>query len=210
MNSSEFSCLAGLMSSGEPVCIIFNDNKIVGSRSDKLFCELVLNARYGESFQISDQRCRVGSYILGADDHVPSEYYFKSGRYASRDIAQMAAESLPRKDTCAYPIKIEPLHANNGYFDVMVLYLTPEKAMKVVQAYSYYTGERVNINTIGAASVCADCTILPLQKGLAISVGCKGSRKHTGYSDHEMPVGISQSVAAKIEAGLSLIPKTSD
>ncbi len=210
MNSNEFLCLANLMTGGEPVCITLNDRDSIGSQSEKLFCELVLNARYGESFQISDQRCGVGSYILGADDQVPSKYYFKSGRYVSKDIAQMAAESLPRKDTSAYPIKIEPLHTNNGYFDVMILYLTPEKTMKVVQAYSYYTGERVNINTIGAASICADCTVLPVHKGLTISVGCKGSRKHTGYSDNELPVGISASTAAKIEAGLALIPNTSD
>ena len=41
-----------------------------------------------------------------------------------------------------------------------------------------------------------------------ISLGCKGSRKHTGYADEEVVVGIPFDIANKIDEALDKIPET--
>jgi uncharacterized protein (DUF169 family) len=61
---------------------------------------------------------------------------------------------------------------------------------------------------MGAASICGDCTVLALEKGISLSFGCKGSRKHSGYEDFEVPLGLSFEKAAEIEKGLSKLPET--
>jgi len=77
-----------------------------------------------------------------------------------------------------------------------------------VQAHSYKSGARVVVDTLGAASVSGDCTALALDKGIGLSFGCKGSRKHSEYSDDELPLGIGVKFVKMIEEGLSKIPNT--
>ena len=201
--------ISSLMDIGEPVCVTFNE-RANSEPSDLLYCEMVHKARYGESFSVSTQSCPVGEYVLGVSDNTPHEYYLKSGRYIDIQTARRASESLPRVVKPYRSIKIEPLFENNGAFDALILYLKPERAMRIVQAYSYASGARVIADTLGAASVCGDCTALTIEKGLGLSFGCKGSRKHSGYSDDEMPLGIAAEFIENIENGLNNIPKTWD
>ena len=195
------------MNIGEPVCVTF-DMVAEGEPSDLLYCEMIHKARHGESFLVSAQGCPVGEYVLGVSNDAPQEYYFKSGRYIDIQTAQRASESLPRVVKPYRSIKIEPLSKNNGTFDLIVLYVTPERAMRVVQAYSYASGVRVVVDTLGAASVCGDCTAMAIEKGLGLSFGCKGSRKHSGYSNDEVPLGIGAEFVKMIEEGLGQIPNT--
>lgn len=195
------------MDSGEPVCITFEDG-ISGEISNLLYCELVQKARYGESFCVAVQQCPVGAYVLGTSDNPPQDYYFRSGRYSNMEAARRASVSLPRVNRKYNSIRVEPLSKNKGKFDVLILYLKPESAMRIVQAHSYSDGTRVLIDTVGAASICGDCTVLPLERGLGLSFGCKGSRKHSGYQDIEVPVGIAFELVEKIEEGLDKIPPT--
>ena len=195
------------MDIGEPVCVTF-DKHADGEPSDLLYCEITHKARHGESYSISAQGCPVGAYVLGVSDDSPHEYYFKSGRYSDMQAARRASDSLPRVVKPYRSIKIEPLSMNNGTFDVLILYLTPERAMRIMQAYSYASGVRVVVDTLGAASVCGDCTALVIENGVGLSFGCKGSRKHSGYSDDEVPLGIGVEFIEKIEEGLGQIPNT--
>jgi len=204
----EIPNIVSLMDVGEPVCINFENEK--GNSSEQLYCELVHKARYGESFHMEDQRCSAGDYVLGRTSESPADYYLRSGRYRDREIAVKAVESIPRiwknyRSTC-----IEPLSSSEGIPDVLVLYLMPEKAMRIIQAYAYHFGKVAEISSIGAASICGDCTARPLTEGLGLSFGCKGSRKHSHYRDTEIPLGISGKIIEKIEEGLEKTPETFD
>ena len=201
--------ISSLMDIGEPVCVTF-DPRATGEPSDLLYCEMIHKARHGESFSVSAQACPVGAYVLGVSDDAPHEYYLKSGRYFDTQVARRASESLPRFKMSYHSIHIEPLSVNNGKFDVLILYLTPERAMRVVQAYSYASGARVVVDTLGAASVCGDCTAMAIESGVGLSFGCKGSRKHSGYSDDEVPIGIGFEFIKTIEDSLGHIPGTRD
>nr|QNO48067.1 hypothetical protein NLBKJNFB_00005 [Methanosarcinales archaeon ANME-2c ERB4] len=159
---------------------------------------------------MSAQGCPVGAYVLGVSDDAPHEYYLKSGRYVDMQAARRASDSLPRVVKPYRSIRIEPLSVNNGTFDVIILYLAPERAMRIVQAYSYASGARIVVDTLGAASVCGDCTALAIENGVGLSFGCKGSRKHSGYSDDEVPLGIGVKFVKTIEDGLGHIPETRD
>jgi len=201
--------IAGLMDSGEPVCVTFEDRG-AGERSNLLYCELVRKARYGRSFCVGMQRCPVGGYVFGTSEVPPHEYYLRSGRYLDMEAARRAAGSLPRVSRRYDSIRIEPLSENRGAFDILILFVIPERAMRIVQAHSYSEGAGVVIDTLGAASVCGDCTALVLERGLGMSFGCKGSRKHSGYPDSEVPVGMGFGMVKKVEEALGKIPATRD
>jgi uncharacterized protein (DUF169 family) len=64
------------------------------------------------------------------------------------------------------------------------------------------------MDTMGAASICGDCTVLAYRQGMGLSFGCKGSRKHSGYEDIEVPLGLSFEKAAEIEEALLNLPET--
>jgi uncharacterized protein (DUF169 family) len=173
-----------------------------------LFCELVQMARMGEEFQISGQGCSPGNYVLGFSEESPATYYLNSGRYKDSEAVENAALSLPRLKKRFSFIRIEPLSLNKGSFDVLILFLKPEKAMRIIQASAYSEGKRVVFDTMGAASICGDCIVLAYKQGIALSFGCKGSRKHSGYGDFEVPLGLSFEEANKIEETLSKLPET--
>ncbi|MCQ1536013.1 protein clustered with O-phosphoseryl-tRNA(Cys) synthetase [Methanosarcina sp. KYL-1] len=223
--------LSRLMEAGEPVCVTFETGEGNGEwkpaegengkkeaarfgsgnlpeKSGLLFCELVHKARFGETFRVSGQGCSPGNYVLGLSEESPAAYYLKSGRYRDPEAAEKAALSLPRlkKEFCS--IRVEPLSWNRENFDVLILFLKPEKAMRIVQAQAYPEGKRAVLDTMGAASVCGDCTALAVRQGLGLSFGCKGSRKHSGYEDFELPLGISFEKVEEIEEGLSKLPDT--
>lgn len=188
--------------------VVDTGDKKFPEKSRFLFCELVQKARMGEAFLISGQSCSPGDYVLGFSEKSPAAYYLSSGRYKDLQAAENAALSLPRLKKKFCFIRVEPLSLNKGSFDVLILFLKPEKAMRIVQASAYFEGKRAVLDTMGAASICGDCTVLAYRQGMGLSFGCKGSRKHSGYGDSEVPLGLSFENAAEIEEALSKLPET--
>ena len=198
--------IPGLIDKGKPVSVLFTGEK--GERSSLLYCELIQKARFGESFIIKNQGCKVGAFVLGETETSPEEYYFSTKRYKDRNAAKKAAAGIQRLDKKGSSIKITPYSGRD--FDVMVLFLKPERAMRIIQAYAYHSGESVKFMTGGIASICSDCTAYPLSGKLGISLGCKGSRKHSRYGDDEVVVGIPFKLANEIEEALGKIPRTDE
>lgn len=196
--------IPGLMDRGKPVSVLFTEEK--GKDSTLLYCELIQKARFGESFLIKNQGCRVGAYVLGETGISPEDYYYTSGRYADKNAAKNAAANLCRLTKMANSIKIAPY--SGGNFDILLLFLKPERAMRIVQAHAYLTGEPVDFRTGGIASICSDCTAYPMQGKPGISLGCKGSRKHSRYGDDEVVVGIPFKLVHEIDIALGKIPET--
>ncbi|HEY9247121.1 MAG TPA: DUF169 domain-containing protein [Candidatus Methanoperedens sp.] len=191
-----------LMDEGSPVSVLFREE--AGDCSSLLFCEMIQRARYGDSFIIEKQGCSVGAYVLGEIETAPLDYYHSSGRYMDREAAGRAAASLCRLSRRPTSIKIAPYSGDD--FDVLVLFLKPDKAMRLVQAFTYQDGRFPELRTGGIASICSDCTAYPANGRLGLSLGCKGSRKHSKYRDEELPVGIPFQFAERIESALGKIP----
>jgi uncharacterized protein (DUF169 family) len=199
-----FSNIQALMDKGTPVSVLFSDEE--GEVSHDLYCELIQKARFGDSFLIKNQVCRVGAYVLGDTEITPLDYYFESKRYSNMDAAKTATENLQRMKKKGQSIKIAPLSGEK--FDIMLLFLKPERAMRIVQAEAFITGKPFEMRTGGIASICSDCTVYPLQGRIGISLGCKGSRKHSKYGDDEVVVGIPFKLAKELNEALGKIPGT--
>ena len=193
-----------LMEKGKPVSILFCNDP--GTETPILYCELTHRARYGDSIIITNQGCRVCEYVLGNTENTPEEYYYNSGRYRNREATSNAVSSLKRLKRGGGSIKISPYSGEK--FDILILYVKPEKAMRIIQAYAYLEGKPVEIKTRGVASICSDCTAYPMEEKLGISLGCKGSRKHSKYGDDEVIVGIPFELAKDIDEALGKIPET--
>ncbi len=192
------------MENGKPVGILFTEEK--GVESTRLYCELIQKARYGEKFLIKNQGCTVGAFILGETEISPENYYFESKRYTNRTATKHAVDALARVAKRGKSIKISPHIGAN--FDVLLLFLKPERAMRLIQAFTYAKGSPVMIKTGGIASICSDCTAYPATGKLGISLGCKGSRKHSKYPDDELVIGIPYQLSEEIESALEKIPDT--
>jgi uncharacterized protein (DUF169 family) len=200
------------MDHGTPVTITLNtqeDTKNPPMHTDQLYCQIVHQARWGKTSHITTQHCTIGKHVLGQTQPQTTlaEYYHNKKRYKTHQAAKNITQQLPTLKTTIKNIKITPYPQKN--YDLLILYLTPEKAMKLIQANSYHTGERTTINTAGVASICADCTAQPhnTQK-ITLSLGCKGSRKHSKYADTELIATIPKSQIKKIEEALKKIPDT--
>ena len=194
------------MDSGYPVGVKFTQTG-PASQTDKLFCELIQQARHGETISFSAQGCPVGAYVLGRDAPQPTDYYFSSGRYISKAAATQAAGSLPCLDTRYNFVELFPVKQDQIDFDVLLLFLNPARAMRLVQAMSYHNGHPLVFSNSGTASVCGECTVTPFNtKRLCLSIGCKGSRKHSRYTEDEMIVGIPHGLVNDINEGLASIP----
>ncbi len=196
--------IPALMDSGNPVAVLFTEQE--GEQIPLLYCELIQKARFGESFLIKSQGCRVGAYVLRETEISPEDYYSGSKRYKNRTAAKRAVSALPRITRRRNSIKITPY--SGGDFDVLILFLKPERSMRLIQAATYAGGDPVEFMTGGIASVCSDCTAYPVQGKPGISLGCKGSRKHSRYANEELVVGIPFRIAADIDDALRRIPET--
>jgi len=192
------------MDKGTPVSVLFSEEE--GEPSLQLYCELIQMARSGESFFIKNQGCRVAAYVFGDTEITPLDYYYESGRYANMDVAGTATENLYRIKKKGRSIKIAPFSGEK--FDIMLLFLLPEQAMRIVQAHAYISGKPFEMKTGGIASICSDCTAYPLQGKIGISLGCKGSRKHSKYGGDEVVVGIPFKLAKELDEALGKIPGT--
>ena len=196
--------IPALMDTGRPVAVLFTEKE--AESSSLLYCELIQKARFGESFLIKDQGCSVGAFVLGEIEKSPEDYYFASRRYRNISTAKRAVAALPRLSKRKFSINIAPYSGEK--FNILLLFLKPERAMRLVQAYTYSHGDPVLFSTGGIASVCSDCTAYPVRGKIGISIGCKGSRKHSLYGDDELVVGIPFKLAMEIDDALGKIPGT--
>ena len=191
-----------LMDKGKPVAVAFTGEE--GEDTTMLYCELVQKSRFGESFRIRSQGCSVGAFVFGESNSGPEDYYYNAGRYRNKRAVTIASSSLQRLLKKTNSIKICPYEGED--FDILILFLKPERAMRIIQAHAYRDGMPVEFKTGGIASICSDCTAYPLQGKLGISLGCKGSRKHSKYYDDELIVGIPFQLAEELDNCLAKIP----
>jgi len=196
--------ITGLMEKGSPVAVAFRNEE--GEETTLLYCELIQKARFGNSFVIRSQGCSVCAYVFGESNLSPEDYYYRAGRYKDKAAANNASSSLHRLFNKPGATKIIPYSGND--FDILILFLKPERAMRLIQAHAYSDGKPIEFKTGGIASICSDCTVYPLQGKLGISTGCKGSRKHSKYDDEELIVGIPFELAGELDEYLGKIPGT--
>ena len=97
-----FPRILALMDKGAPVSVLFTDQE--AEQSSLLYCELIQRARYGESFIIKNQGCKVGAYVLG-ETGIPTwqnppylnfsrEIYRLAKRFSGNQLRKMADAAM--------------------------------------------------------------------------------------------------------------------
>lgn len=87
--------------------------------------------------------------------------------------------------------------------DVVIAPLKPKHAMLAIEGYTFPTGKRVTLNTIGVRAVCSDLTAIPfLDQELNGSLFCVGARALGGWGGSLMALGMPLSVFRQVVAGM--------
>ena len=87
--------------------------------------------------------------------------------------------------------------------DVVILPLKPKQAMLAIEGYSYPTGKRVTLDTVGVRGVCSDVTAIPfLEQDLNGSLFCVGARALGGWGGSLLALGMPLFVFRKMVHGM--------
>jgi uncharacterized protein (DUF169 family) len=95
------------------------------------------------------------------------------------------------------PLDITPLDP-----DVVVLYVTPAQALRMVIAYAYESGEEVKSVITGQSSLCSSIAHACQEKNLVVDLPCMGDRMFGLVQEQEMLVAFHHSRVEQIVAGL--------
>jgi uncharacterized protein (DUF169 family) len=95
------------------------------------------------------------------------------------------------------PLDIAPLDP-----DVVVLYVTPAQALRMVIAYAYESGEEVKSVITGQSSLCSSIAHACQEKNLVVDLPCMGDRMFGLVQEQEMLVAFHHSRVGQIVEGL--------
>lgn len=127
-----------------------------------------------------------------------------TGRYQNLGVALKAIKGMSAiqpaimRAVVAYPadkLTIEP--------NVVVLPVKPKQALLAIQGFSYLTGERFEMSTIGIRGVCADVTARPyLEQKPNASLFCLGARALGRWGGDLMAIGLPYSTFRTMVRGM--------
>lgn len=95
------------------------------------------------------------------------------------------------------PLDLTPLEP-----DVVVIYLTPGQALRLIIAYAHERGEEVHSTITGQASVCSSVAHAFRERSMVVDVPCVGDRRFGMVQDQEMLVAFHASRMEQILEGL--------
>jgi uncharacterized protein (DUF169 family) len=126
---------------------------------------------------------------------------FTSGLGAGKEL-QSAVGALgnngkPNDAVVMAPLDLTPLDP-----DVVVLYLTPAQALRIIIAYTYEKGEKIESSITGQASLCSSIAHAIDERGLVVDIPCIGDRTYGLVQEQEMIVAFHADRTAQICEGL--------
>jgi len=87
--------------------------------------------------------------------------------------------------------------------DVIVMYVTPAQALRLVIAYAFLEGEEVNATITGQSSLCSAIANTFDKKSMVIDLPCVGDRTYGLVQEQEMIVAFHASKVEQILTGIS-------
>lgn len=86
--------------------------------------------------------------------------------------------------------------------DVIVMYVTPAQALRVIIAYAFWSGEEVRSVITGQSSLCSSIAHAYREKNLFVDLPCVGDRTFGLVQEHEMLIAFHESRTEQIVDGL--------
>lgn len=82
--------------------------------------------------------------------------------------------------------------------DILVSYLSPESAMKLLRRWQQVFGRRLKTDLSASTAVCATAVGAYLNKELLFSFGCPDSREYGGIAPHQLVAALPVSLATRL------------
>ena len=139
-----------------------------------------------------DMACKVGALAGGLhpfDEELESgEIGVQDGIRKDPDLCRELFETLPRIEYGAVEaMACAPLHKMDIEFDQVIFYGTPLDTLKIVQAYLWGKGARLETSTAGKYGVCSEGMANSyVTKNLSFGFPCRGERVSSIVQESEM------------------------
>lgn len=173
-----------------------------------------LTRYYGRSIYctLEDMACIIGAVATGMME--PPET-MQSGQiaamlHADLESARRFTDLVPRIPAGKVKaVASAPLNALTFEPDIVVMYGNTSQVMRVIQAYLWKRGGRVEFSTGGEYSLCADTLANTyVKRDMSVAIPCFGDRKTAMAQDDELTVAFPTSLAPEILEGLRGTAKT--
>ncbi|HTY46833.1 MAG TPA: DUF169 domain-containing protein [Methanomassiliicoccales archaeon] len=126
--------------------------------------------------------------------------YAKDGEAGKRIQDSMGVLGLGGKRFDA--LVMAPLGLTPVDPDVIVMYVTPAQALRVIIAYTFWSGEEIRSVITGQSSLCSSIAHAYDEKNLFVDIPCIGDRMFGLVQEQEMIVAFHESRTEQIVDGL--------
>ena len=110
------------------------------------------------------------------------------------ESARRIIQTTPRLERPARFITIGPIEQP----DILVSYLQPEAAMKLLRRWQQVFGRRLNTGLSATTAICAAAAAAYTANELVFSFGCPDSRDYGGIAAHQLIATLPVSLAARL------------
>lgn len=121
----------------------------------------------------------------------------EAGKHIQEVMGVLGAKEKLFEAMVMAPLDITPLDP-----DVVVMYVTPAQALRMVIAYAYASGEEIRSVITGQSSLCSSIAHAYQEKNLSIDLPCMGDRMFGLVQEQEMLVAFHHSRTNQIVEGL--------
>ena len=173
------------------------------------YCALVKMATKGKKRKANLEKfcCTAAARNLGLlkdkdIDEIAMEYW-QLGTYKDFPTAQKVIVNTPKISEKIYGVGVLPLGEFEDAPDVVIAIVKPYQAMRLIQAYRYFSGEDLSLKMTGMHGICAESTAWPYLTGkLNVSLLCSGTRFIAKWDDTELAVSFSGKLLLNMLEGL--------
>lgn len=121
----------------------------------------------------------------------------EAGKHIQEVMGVLGANEKMFNAMAMAPLEIAPFDP-----DVVVLYVTPAQALRLIIAYAFESGEEVRSVITGQSSLCSSIAHAYQEKSLVVDLPCVGDRMFGLVQEQEMLVAFHESRAEQLVAGL--------
>lgn len=114
-----------------------------------------------------------------------------------KSVATLGKDGKKYEGIMCAPLKATPIEPQ-----VIVTYVSPAQALRLIIASAYHKGEGIEASTVGQASVCSSIAKAIITKKPNIEIPCIGDRVFGYVQDHEMIFSFPAEFAEQLIEGL--------
>ncbi len=174
-------------------------------------CEVVCQARQGRTDLLPETiRCegakRAFGWTTGREEGLVLHLSEKTGMDTTR-ARELVGQVPVLADSCA-GIRV----GNCADPDVLVTYVRPEAAMRLIRLWETATGHRLHADISSVMAVCGNAVVKAhVSQSISVSFGCPDSRQYGGIQPEELVVAVPTGLLDRFTGiGNTGLPQSAD